>query len=317
MSRNSLAVRIGRLYQRVSPLFTKVDDLTFLSRTHHHQSCPKIIILACPRSGSTLTYQVLTSGIQNFHLVNLWNLLYATPYIGGVLTKKKSENYQSNFRSNHGFVEGLWGEAEGLQFWEYWTGQGLHQEGKWNKKQAAKLSRKIDVLGQADCAFITGFLGHVFCIKELQELFPNAIFVHLTRNILPNALSIYRASPKDFFSCKPSTMLQEMPNGRAVQIVKQLFDIQRTILKDIDTERRIVVAYENLCRNPLQEIKRIINFGNQKGQALKLRRNQNIPIRFSFKQAENNFFTEKLKSEIARTFEQCTAEEQVFFKPLI
>lgn len=123
-NRNSIFTKIGRVYQKYSQIFFPIDVL-FQFLIKEKKDFPAIILLAPPRSGSTLAYQVITSGIKNFHLTNIWNLLYTTPTIGGLLSKKICKNYQSNFQSEHGFVPGLCGEAEGLRFWSYWIGQSL------------------------------------------------------------------------------------------------------------------------------------------------------------------------------------------------
>jgi len=86
-----------------------------------------VILLALPRGGSTLTYQVLVHGLKAAYLSNLGNLFYQVPLFGGLVSNWLCGNYRSDFRSRQGFVTGACGPAEGLRFWSYWCSQGLRE----------------------------------------------------------------------------------------------------------------------------------------------------------------------------------------------
>lgn len=265
--RAGIAVKLGRLYQSVSPLFSFVDYLFSLCIPTNKNKLQVICLLAAPRSGSTLTYQILNSGIKNIHLTNIWNLLYATPLIGGLISKFLVKNYPSSFSSRQGFVPGLKGEAEGLKFWTFWSGQSLSQDADWNSKKVKKLHSKIHKIVSEDEAFITGYLGHVFCIDNLRKIFPNILFIHLQRNLLSNARSIYNASPNEWFSSRPHGNTEVLKSDRFTQIAYQIISIHKEIWENRG-EDYIVLNVNKIGENPSQSINEIIAFAKEKNISL-------------------------------------------------
>ena len=141
MQRNGIPIKIGRIFQSVSPALRFLDypfRLPYAFKTS--ESLPAIFILAPPRSGSTLLYQLLTEAFYNVHLTNISNLLFSTPVLGSVLSDWLCKNYKTNFESSKGFVQGLCGEAEGMKFWKYWMGQALYpNEASLKPKKLGKL----------------------------------------------------------------------------------------------------------------------------------------------------------------------------------
>lgn len=280
--RNSFIVKAGRVYQSLSPIFEPIDFLyrkTFLKINNN--CAPIIVLLSPPRSGSTLTYQLLTSAFKNFHLTNIWNLLYATPTIGAVISKKLiADEKVSSFTSHHGFVHGITGEAEGMKFWTYWTGQGLSQENsKIKEKKFNKFTKIINALSHKfQQPFICGYLGHVFCIEELRKRFNNIIFVYLTRDLLANACSLYRVEAGNYFSIMPNTINIKEQN-RFQQIAKQLVSIHANILehKHSDTFN---YSYEELCKDPMGFVKYLQAFAKERGINLEIINKKQIPKNF-------------------------------------
>ena len=290
MGRSSIMTSVGRAYQNLSPVFSPADYVfTGLSRNKINNP-PLVCILAPPRSGSTLSYQLLTTGIKGFYLSNIWNLLYATPAIGGVLSKKITNGRISDFKSQQGFVEGLAGEAEGLRFWKYWSGQSLEQNtSSWKVKKAERLKAVLGVVAKHEESFITGYLGHVFCIDQLKATFPNIVFVHLQRNLLANARSIYNADPENWFSSKPQFNIDINTMNRYEQIAKQLIRIHTEIDQQRD-ENFIELRSETLAREPLETIKNILDFAKSRNISLRLSDNHQIlnDLQFNIKGANKN-----------------------------
>ena len=110
LGRDSIFIQIGRLIQKINPKY--YNWIEFVPNNKETEFYPMIFLLSSPRSGSTLTYQILTAGIKSSYLTNLWNLLYGIPFFGGLWSKDKKSDI--NFTSNKGWVEGIYGESEGL-----------------------------------------------------------------------------------------------------------------------------------------------------------------------------------------------------------
>lgn len=255
---------------------------------------PVVCLLAPPRSGSTLTYQVLTTAIDGLHLTNIWNLLGSTPLIGGLLSKRLCRNRKSTFQSTQGFVPGLCGEAEGLAFWTHWTGQTLSEStSQWKPSASAKLKRRIDLLSSSDQPFITGYLGHVFCISELRALFPRIVFVHLTRDLNANALSLYRAAADRWFSTLPKSC--NTGADRWNQIADQLVTIHEAILEQFDSADTFQASYDQVCDSPRTFLSQLNEFSKT--------RNIDLPINLDlvpekFKKRDSSQADESVTSKL-------------------
>ena len=319
--RQSLLVQIGRIYQNISPLFAPFDSLVeklLQVKEEDKKDCPVVVLLAPPRSGSTLTYQILTSGIKNFHLTNIWNLLFSTPVLGGLISSKLCKNYQSSFHSFQGFVPGLCGEAEGLKFWDYWSGQNLEEQDQLNIPQLKKLAKKINLLGNGDRGvFITGYLGHVFSVEALREVFPKVIFVHLYRDLLSNSHSIYRLSSDSWTSTKPKGFSEDtIKNLSRHQIIaKQVTGIHNKIIIQADQKDTISISYEEICKNPIQVIDKIIAFARTKDITIEKKKLTNIPTQFSVSKvtADLNEDTKKIALSLSEELEANKSLKEFFY----
>ncbi|MFW6019856.1 MAG: sulfotransferase [Bacteroidales bacterium] len=280
--RHGSIAKLGRGLQNILPAVSCLDAILGLPVLLRPKSkFPVVFLLAPPRSGSTLTYQILTTAYQNYHLTNLGNLLFAMPAFGGWLSENLCKNKFSAFKSKQGFVEGLCGEAEGMRFWSHWTGITLDANTtNFKANKAKKLKNRLEHLCSEESAFITGYLGHVLAIEELKLMFPQAVFLYLQRDLLSNAISLYNVSADDWYSVKTNSFSEAQSNDRFTQIARQLLDIHSLIIKEKD-ERFYTLRYETLCDKPEEVINDFTNFADRQGVFLK-RKSSAIPSSFPY-----------------------------------
>jgi hypothetical protein len=255
----------GFLDNLIRPFFNRQGDIGLLC------------IVAPPRSGSTLTYQVLSSAFRGYSLRNISNFLYATPVIGYLATKKLCGNYESTFCSSHGFVPGMCGEAEGLKFWEHWLGQGLEQNpGLLKPGKLLELKQALDRTGEN--LMITGYLGNVFAISALRKIFPKVLFIHLQRDILSNSYSLLKLTPDLVpFSTCPAWVKASGYNSRHRLVVDQVKGIHETISAEYDHDM-LKINYEDLCDDTHGTLSRIEQKAGEMG--ITLCRKANVPDSF-------------------------------------
>ena len=320
MNRRSFIIRAGRGLQKISPFFRFLDypfRVPFLLKNNKNH-IPSVFILAPPRSGSTIAYQVLTEAFKNEHLTNVANLLYATPVLGSIISGKLCKNYHTSFQSEKGFVPGICGEAEGLMFWKYWAGQGLiESEGCYRLLRLQKLERLLSLRHRKDRkVYISGYLGHVFCVSLLRKAFPNAIFVHLERNLIDNAASIYRFSKNGRFSLQPQS-LDNFQGSKPEWVAHQIIHIQSQIHEQ-ETDDTIRVHYENLCKDPEKEMRRISEFAAKRGIYLQPKSNSKIPGHFDVSYAERNLKeVQQLERIIRKKIDTLPNRKKTYLKRLI
>lgn len=279
--RHSLLVKAGRIYQKISPAISLLDFvIAFPFLFASEKKLPAIVLLAPPRSGSTLTYQLLVNAFENIHLTNMQNLLYATPRTGMWLSSLKCGNKPVAYTSNQGFVDGLCGEAEGLKFWSYWTGIGIDQlQSRFKPGKAERIKRILSKQNSSKKALITGYLGHVFAIREMEKLFPDALFVYLRRDLLSNAYSLFNVSPHNWFSVKTSSYPKVKNMDRYHQIVAQLLDVHQLILNKLP-DNAVSVEYKEVCNNPASVVDDIMRTAKAHDVILNRKNNKDLPEAF-------------------------------------
>ncbi|NVK42620.1 MAG: sulfotransferase [Oceanospirillaceae bacterium] len=288
MKRSSIVVKIARLIQTLPLSFMRVVEspvVALLNRSSDDENL--VILVALPRSGSTLTYQALVHTTGALYLSNLWNLLYAIPFFGAVLSGRICKEYRSNFKSDQGFVGGACGPAEGLQFWSYWLGNGIDDRNP-PKISVHKLHNRINyirkvfgVLSRPERPIVTGYIGHTLKLEELRSRFPNAVFVCLRRDPLSTAssiLNIRKLNSKSWFSVFPKECNEYLNSDIYEQIASQVYWLNRRLDRIAEDPHTVHVAYESLCQDPGTEIERIVAFLNQKGMSVEVRRP--LPDRF-------------------------------------
>ena len=261
MKRSSFVVKMGRFYQNISPSLSFIDCLVspFLSSQNKTFDTPIVVLLAPPRTGSTLTYQLITTSIKGFYLSNLWNVLAATPHLGGILSKIITKNHISDFVNQQGIVEGLSGESEGTFFFTHNTRQGLVEKDKDDEAKYLKFGETIQALGgNEDGAFLAGYMGHIFSINALRKVFKRIIFVHLTRDLVSNAVSLEKIAPVNWVSSRPKALGEIEKFPRETQIVKQLIEIHRLVLNNKKSDI-VELNYQEICDSPKRAMQKIIN----------------------------------------------------------
>ena len=295
MDRSSIIVKGARLVQHLPLFLLRPVEWPLVRLAGHKRKKPSLIILlALPRSGSTLTYQILSHGLKSVYLSNLGNLLYQLPYLGGLLSSHYCANSESTFRSSQGFVRGLCGPAEGLRFWQYWFANGiderLHRERDTAhmRRRANYLRKAIIALGSEERPVVTGYLGHPLRLEQLQSTFPEAVFIRLHRDPLHNAISLLRCRQKsdaEWFSVYPVECERHADESVHGQVAAQVYWLNSR-LSELKGERVIHISYEDLCRNPAGSLQSIVTFCNALG--MRLEHGQALPKSFDMGGLDEN-----------------------------
>jgi hypothetical protein len=276
-----ILLSVARIFQSIPPVFLTWIEFFFPKKRSDHY--PIIFVIAPPRSGSTLIYQLLNRGTKSLYLSNFWNLLYALPYIGGRYVKSVSKN--RSFKSDRGLVPGLSGEAEGMKFWSYWTGQGLEDKKNIISKERVKYIKSVfSTLLSKDIPMISGYLGHSFSVEFLRKNFPGCIFIYLKRDELSNIYSMvqtfkgFEENRKDFIwmSLKPIGWEDKKKEEVTDKVLWQYKSIKQKIESEISDKDTLIVNYEEICKQPRVFLDNVSNFAKDKGINLSLIK-ENIP----------------------------------------
>ena len=302
-----ILLSIARIFQSIPPFLLSWIEFSLPKKKSDFY--PIIFIIALPRSGSTVTYQLLNRGTKSLYLSNLWNLLYALPYIGSRYVKSVSKN--RIFKSDKGLVSGLSGESEGMRFWSYWMGQGLLEKKNIVPKKRVKYIKSVfSSLLSKQNPLISGYLGHAFSVSFLRENFPGSIFVYLKRDELSNVYSMiktyneFKEHRKEFnwMSLKPIGWEGKLEEDVVDKVLWQYKSIKQNIESEISEEDTIIVNYEDICNNPHNFLKKIKEFANEHEIDLKLYL-ENIPDTLHLSKINRD------KDEIAKQISQLLNEK--------
>ncbi len=317
--RSRTSIRLVRKLQPLTLLLRPIDGLAipFLKRESERSHGP-IVILAPPRSGSTLLYQVLRSGLKSVYLSNFQNFFFSSPQLAYLLTRGNCQRTYSSFHSHHGFVQGLCGESEGYRFWKYWMRQGLEKtEGKTPEKRIRKLSRKIERMEMdRDGPLIAGYLGHVLSVPTLLQAFPNALFLHLKRDLLSNANSLLSFSPDQWRSTRPPGHQQWLSEPREEQVLEQIFQIHRMVneKKHEAPERFLELRYQELCHDPRGLLERVRLSKGEIGPVPELRDEEHLPGAFPEKISDPDHpDNAELQKRLEKRLASLPPEEKAFY----
>lgn len=285
MTRNNVIVKIARNFTKFPFQIFRPLELLILSLISPKRNSPVIIILSLPRSGSTLTYQAIAHRFKVYFLSNLSHLLYKLPYIGFLLTRNRSYNYNSDFRSSNGFVKGLFGPAEGLHFWRYWFGCTLSQSDMSNNFLSSSktngLVKYFSSISSSNRPILTAYLGHIFCFDRLKVTFPNAIFVRVNRDPVDVINSILKQTPEGesgLFSLRPAGFKPSVYKDKLSKVAAQVYFLRKELYK-IDDTNIFEIEYDKLCDEPNLVMNKLREYCAERNTYLEL--NNHLPVKFN------------------------------------
>ncbi|MAU94214.1 MAG: hypothetical protein CMJ93_08420 [Planctomycetes bacterium] len=248
---------------------------------------PMLVLLATPRSGSTFCYQVLCHSFEADYFSNFLYMGYRYPFLTKMLGSIVAKKYVSNFKSDHGFVEGLSGVAEANDIWKKWFDQHLCE--KPPQPLPGNLARATSFFdwnySRSKKPFITGWIGHIMYAEQMASIFPNAIFINLERDAQDVAVSLLRARQKvnsssaPWFSARPVECEDVSGLTPHQQVVKQTLALQKRAasFSERNAERVFSIEYSELCENPGMVILRLQKYCADRQMILSLS-NQSSPI---------------------------------------
>ena len=194
---------LDRLNQLLQPLN---EEIKLTSK----KPFPSILIIAPPRSGSTLLFQSLCARLDVGYPSNLMARFYKTPLIGAYLQKRLINNAIHsirNFKNQHGTTKGV---EEPNEFGYFWS-QHLKGENSTHAPSQNKNSERTTVEPlQKELNLISSIFRKptiykctigTFFLSFLQNI-PNVFFIFLQRDTTDTGLSILKARPRTFRKCQ-------------------------------------------------------------------------------------------------------------------
>ena len=177
------------------------------------------------------------------------------------LSKRVAYGYDGRIReSEYGHVPGLFSPNEAWKITHKWFKETkIDQEQEYVRRTFRMIS---SITG---CPMLLKNPMNTFSIQEIRSILPNSRFIFLHRDPLMTAQSIVlarrEASGGDdkWFSVQPPGYESVMNKPAFYQVVWQVLSIEKFVMNLLsnDSERFLIVKYENFCRNPYQVLQQV------------------------------------------------------------
>jgi hypothetical protein len=251
-------------------------------------------IVGPPRSGSTLTMQLVTWSIPTSYFSNMMTsscltLGYPLPYTMAKVGKwlrflHKSPIYQSH----EGNIKGRGRSTEGTYIWEYWFGtrRSSFEPNDLSTEQINQIYQAVAATERCfDLPFINKTINLSLRIRALAKVFPSALFIQIKRNPIDIAQSIYKIrlgkTDRGYFGARPRECDNGGENNLIQEVCEQVYYIEKSIASEksaIGESKFMTVSYKDICEKPTAELQRIAEFMNSNGAPARV--TQQVPERF-------------------------------------
>ncbi len=233
---------------------------------------PPVFIVGAPRSGTTLLYDVLVARFRFAYIATMANRLWKTPAAATVVARRMIRAYAGVFESRYGHIAAWGAPNEGGAVWQSWYDESRPlDEDDIARVDAARIRGTIGAISHVVGApFVSKNVMHSMHIRFLDALFPGCLFVEVRRDDLDTARSILRLRLEEsagdrtaWRSIRPPGHEPYLRSSPATQVCAQILLTRERIDRDIariGEERRLVVQYEDLCRDALATMEALHGF---------------------------------------------------------
>lgn len=228
-------------------------------RKSKKQKYPPIFIIGAPRSGTTLLYQLLTYHFELSYFSNFVSTFVKSPVLMAKITSGISKSYDADrLESNYGLIKGIWAPSEAGKVFKHW----------FQRKDDDKIKNSIHKMSQVfNAPFIAKNLRINSELEYIHHLFPDAVFIHIKRDITFNAQSLILGIKDNKSDVIGNIMLDNQREGITngenseifKRIVKDINDININITEffSLSNVNGVSLTYEALCKSYDQELKKI------------------------------------------------------------
>jgi len=236
---------------------------------------PPVFIVGPPRVGSTVLMQMLSQRLNVIYLRNYHHWVFGFPRLGELLFRGQ-QNPNLALDSQHGSTGGLNGAWEGGDWWYRFFPRAPNYVDEATARlvdESALLRSVTNWTSGAQRSVIFKNTYASLRIRTLARVFPNARYIHVSRELLGNAHSILEArrsalgSYAQWFGLRPPGWERAALGDPISQVLFQIRQTHQTITEDLESfgvPARFVhkVQYEDLCASPGKTIEGLETFAS-------------------------------------------------------
>jgi len=238
------------------------------------QSPSPVFIIGAPRSGTSLLYELMITRFRFAYMSNASHRFFKTPLAASRLFARAIGDWNGNFTSRYGHIDGWGAPNEGGWIWQRWLDDGeWRDEGGFPEGSIAELRRlTAGFSALSGTPFLNKNVMHSNRLRLMQRIWPDALFIEVRRDALDNARSIVRAEraeggPEkhgdDWWSVRPHLATEYAGEADTARAVAQVIGVARDIAEDmaaIGESQLLSIDYKDMCRDPRSMLTHISQF---------------------------------------------------------
>jgi len=232
---------------------------------------PIAFVVGPPRSGTTVTAQVLSASLPVAYFNNLTSIFPRSPITVNKMVRRPFRNERISFRSFYGKSSNWYGPNDALYFWDRWFGS-----------DRTIIPTAIDEPHRTQLVQFFGAFQEAFPLplvsknnnmnayaKIVAPLLPTAVFVCMRRNPLYLAQALLK-SRRDIHGSDETPYGLEDPQVKGAQSDNAYQSVCRQVafhrkleteqLQAIGPDRYWVVDYEQFCNDPTALVDRVASY---------------------------------------------------------
>ena len=217
-----------------------------------------LFVIGAPRCGTTLPYLYLVDRFGFAYFPNHAKRHPTIPVATAWIARHSSQRRKFGLESQYGAVDGRLAPSDGWDIFHRWFPRYRREP-----IRHAKLGELRRIVGAYERMWGKPFISknnhNSIRVAELDKTFPNAFFIHVTRDVVDASLSLLEARKQhgvslgDWWSCPAPQYVERRFASEIEQAVHTIVGIRqyaREHLARLDEHRWIEIAYEDFCKAP-------------------------------------------------------------------
>lgn len=273
----------------------------FIQAIRLKNSFPPLFIVGPLRSGTTLIY---------LHLINTFNFAYfpniskrhPQACVSYVIYGKLFYRYQPTYRNSYGIIDGPMAPSDGWGIFQRWFPKDNYSQ----KVKLDWLYELRNIVRLFEISFQAPFANknnaNSVHIRYLHQVFPDAFFLRVKRNIADTVLSLMEARKQhgtelnEWWGVPPPQFYDQQFSSELEQAVYQTWGVKVYIQKSLEhipVDKWFSISYESFCREPVQVERWVCSKYAEANIILKRRQS---PLLYSF-QARSRISPKRIEME--------------------
>ncbi len=236
------------------------------------EAFPTLFVFGVPRSGTTLTAQLIAHSFDIGYMNNFMARFWLAPVTGIKLSKILFTDKRTDFQSEYATTSHTTDLHAFGYFWRYWfrneklTDFALARQTEKNLDWDGLRKTLLSIQHEFGKPVVFKNLFGAYYIERLLKLLDKTVFIYIERDPVDSAISIlgarknYYADPNLWWSTVPLEYEQLKDRPYMEQIAGQVYYLRKLYRAQIDAvggNRIISIQYRDMCANPLGTLQQI------------------------------------------------------------